>query len=237
MTSIPSAPALRCRRLALAVKTAVVLACALGLTPAAHGQTVHEARSWFGVVLQGGRPNDSPWRWSFDVQDRNRNFAGTVDQAMIRPAIGYALTERSSVWMGYAYVPTDSPSGRIDENRAWQQYLWSGSWGAGSFSSRTRMEERFVPGGVAWRLRQQERYSRPLPASGLSLVLWDEVMGHANAAGGIPSGFDQNRAFAGIGIRLKDRGHLDAGYQNNFIRATGPDRMHHLLALTLGLTF
>ena len=83
---------------------------------------------------------------------------------MVRPGLGYALNENVSLWLGYAYIPTMAPFTNDDfsENRIWQQFLWSDKTSLGTYSLRTRFEERFVgQPDVAYRFRQLAKLSYP----------------------------------------------------------------------------
>jgi len=49
-----------------------------------------------------------------------RDGIDALDQLLVRPAAGYDLTTRSSVWIGYGYTPGFPVSdGVLSENRAW----------------------------------------------------------------------------------------------------------------------
>lgn len=185
-------------------------------------------------------PRLERFHWWMEGQGRFRDSGEVLDQGILRTGLGYALTDRTSAWIGYAYIPSLPQVGEtLDEHRLWQQLAWSGSTFLGDLTSRTRLEQRFLEetNETAWRLRELIRLAwpvlRPFP---LSLVLWNEVFVHLNSPA-IGSGFDQNRAFAGYGYSLTKHVRAEIGYLNQFIATEPDDRLNHILSLSLFLNF
>ena len=106
---------------------------------------------------------------------------------LIRPGIGYALTEHSTVWIGYAHVTNyPVPATPSMKTESGQQYQWSGPTPLGGFTSRSRIEQRWQDNGndTGGRFRQLFKFNWPFsfhPAA--SFVLWDEVFVHLNENG------------------------------------------------------
>ena len=50
-------------------------------------------------------------------------------------------------------------------------------------------------------------------------------------------GFDQNRAFAGIGYRWNPYILTEVGYMNQYVNTTTKDRMNHILSINVFLDF
>jgi hypothetical protein len=121
-----------------------------------------------------------------------------------------------------------------------QQYLWAGPAGSGTLSARSRLEQRFIEGtdNAAWRVRQLIRYQGPLRKNGsLAPIFWDEIFVHLNSNSRVQSGFDQNRGFAGVGIRVSPKARVEIGYMNQFINGAQQDRMNHVLSVILNMAF
>ena len=72
--------------------------------PAA-AQTISDERVWWNVTFQERARTESPWRWYVELQGRHRDGVTDIDQLLVRPAVGYDLTSRSSVWAGDGYTP------------------------------------------------------------------------------------------------------------------------------------
>jgi hypothetical protein len=214
--------------------------------PTAWAELADDFRIWGNVTARGNfgfiDPAFKPLRWSTEVQPRTREEGEDMDQLLIRPGIGYAVTDHSSVWIGYAHVINFPAAGdNIHEDRFWQQYMWSGATPLGAFTSRTRFEQRWQTNGneTGGRFRQMFKLSWPLPFyQPVSLVGWDEVFVNLNDTNwGARQGFDQNRGFAGIGYRVLPPVLVEIGYMNQYINKSTLDNMNHVLSLNLFLDF
>lgn len=206
-------------------------------------QIISDGRVWWNVTAQERAGTASPWRWYMEVQGRYRDGLSDFDQLILRPAVGYDITNRSSLWAGYGYTPGYPETGGVfTENRAWQQYLWNGPALGGVVQSRTRVEQRSIEGNdaLSWRFRQFGRITKPVsPRAGLAVVVWNELFVHVNDTSRTPAGVDQNRLFVGVGISLAPSARLEVGYVNQAIRG-GPaaaHRMNHAVLGFLNLTY
>ena len=232
--------------------TGVLLLFFLPAPCAAQEGTVHDAGAWFMFAGQGDLEKVNAKlgkvRWWFDAQIRFLDDSSGFDQGLLRPGLGYAVTESTSIWLGYAWVRT-SPgrTADFDEHRIWQQLFWSGpiEWiERATFSSRTRLEQRFLETGddIGWRFRQYFKLGYPLSFNPrLSLVGYDEVFFDLNDTDfGARSGFAQNRLFVGCGWTCDSASHVtvELGYLNQFIRNRGTrDSMNHILSVNLLLNY
>lgn len=204
-----------------------------------------DSQVWGAVTATGSlRPLGDQWRFWLEGQGRFGNDMSTLSQGIIRPGVGYALNEHASLWLGYAYIHTDTPFVRtnFDENRIWQQFLWNQALGAGSLTMRSRLEQRFFDNisDDGWRFRQLFKVSYPIKGiPNVSAVASDEVFINLNDVGrGPQAGLDQNRAFAGLGYAFNKTVKTEVGYLNQFIdRPINPNRMTHALAINLFLSF
>ena len=217
------------------------------LTSRAYSQTTEDFQTWGNITATGSldfvSPNLKNHKYWLEGQGRFGNDSSTFSQAMVRPGLGYQLNGQASVWLGYAWVPTDEPFARVafDEHRIWQQFLWSDKFSFGTLTSRSRLEQRFIPTGsdVGWRFRQLLKISVPMSfAPSFSVVVFDEFFANINRTDyGANDGFDQNRAFGGIGYNFDKNIKAEIGYLNQFIRRKGPDLMDHILSVNLYLAY
>ncbi|MBH0178189.1 MAG: DUF2490 domain-containing protein [Nitrospira sp.] len=225
-----------------------ILAC--GLSPFAStnawAELADDFRIWGNVTARGNLggidPSLKPFRWSMEVQPRAREEGEDMDQLLIRPGIGYAVTEHSSLWIGYAHTFNFVAAGdNIHEDRFWQQYMWKGQSPIGEFTSRSRFEQRWQSNGgeTGGRFRQMFKLSWPLPFyQPVSLVGWDEVFVNLNDTNwNARQGFDQNRGFAGVGYRVLPPVLVEIGYMNQYINRATIDGMNHILSVNLFLDF
>ncbi len=228
---------------------ALVLSTAGLMLPGAAVSGVDEDFSVWGAIQgQGSFDRDNPslknWQWWMEGQGRFSNDANRLGQSIIRPGIGYQLSETTSIWLGYGWILT-RPLGRAetDEHRIWQQLNWKDSFSWGGLFSRTRLEQRFLSNGddTGWRFRQFTKYTRPLKWERLYLSLWDEVFVNINTTDfGAESGFGQNRAFVGLGVFLDSDKHFrfELGYMNQFVaNETRPDVMNHIISTNLFIRY
>lgn len=193
----------------------------------------------FGQGPLGATQGDSTsLRWWFDVQYRFQDNPGDFQQVILRPGIGYAVTRRSTLWLGYARINTEQDSGGFDEDRLWQQWTWSERYRSLAVLSRTRLEQLDVEQGddVGWRLRQFIKLSRPLQTiARWSLVAYDELFFDLNDTDwGNSRGFSQNRLFVGLAwhISQSDDKSLEVGYLNQYINGRSDlNTVNHLLSV------
>jgi Protein of unknown function (DUF2490) len=217
-----------------------VMAACFKATPAA-AQTITDGRVWYTLTFQGRPAAASRWRWNGDVILRSRDGLDALDVLTLRAVLVHDVTPRLTLGGGYTNAHTYLAAGgsRL-EHRPFAHLSWTHPSGAGSLSMRTRFEARIsdVNDGTAWRVRHQMRYSHPLAAgSHLSWIGWDEFFLHVNTTALYGRGFDQNRAFAGVGIATIPKLRLEMGYLNQFVRSSTPRRLNHILSASTTVTF
>jgi hypothetical protein len=205
-------------------------------------------RLWSPVFLTVKLP--SSFLAYMEVQPRFADLddAGHIDQLLLRPALGYQLTDNLSIWQGYAWVgsynqrhiPPQSPF--FEESRIYQQVNYTHRFQSLKILSRTRLEERWIEhvDGTAVRFRTMLRGAYPLPmAPEWALVVSDEIFVHLNTVGtrGPAAGFDQNRFFVGINRTFSKYLNMDIGYQNQLLNSRSipelANQMNHVILLQL----
>ena len=197
--------------------------------------TKSDFRLWAPVYLTVNLPNR--FLAYMEVNTRIGDDVTNIDQLLLRPAIGYKLTDNLSIWQGYAWVgnfnqPHTPPQPSfIGENRIFQQALYKRTFSNVKFLSRTRLEERWIDhaAGTAVRFRELLRADIPIPqAEDWAFVVFDEIFINLNAVGtfdefrqgqtkGPGAGIDQNRFFLGINKTFNEHLNVDLGYQNQFL--------------------
>jgi hypothetical protein len=219
---------------------ALLLICCFACTCA--GQTADDTGLWFAALGNGKLDSlgeESRLRWWFDAHYRLLDDTNGFNQSIVRPGLGYALTDKQTVWAGYGWINTSPIVGEdFDEHRIWQQWTASPSVGCWKFLHRSRFEQRLVETGddVGLRWRQFFRGQRVINhCPEWSLVLWDEAFFNLNDTDwGAQSGFDQNRSFIGFGYKptRDSKVRTEIGYLNQFIdRESGADGLNHILSV------
>lgn len=173
-----------------------------------------------------------------EIQPRFGDNNERLTQLIVRPAIGYTLNKRMSVWLGYGWTPSTFPE-YTNENRIFQQFLVEDSFPSFSMSNRTRLEERFIEGAGASsvRIRHLLRISKPLDSKNQwALVGSNELFWNLNTTPrGPQSGFDQNRIFLGLSKSVAPQTRIEFGYLGSFINPPNhrPDRRFDVLMVAV----
>lgn len=209
--------------------------------------TKSDFRLWTPVYLTVSLP--SKFLAYMEVNPRIGDDVTNIDQLLLRPALGYQLTENLSIWQGYAWVGnfnqkhTAPQSPFFEESRIYQQVNYTHKFSGLKFLSRTRLEERWIEhaDGTAVRFRQMLRVTYPLPiAPDWALVGYDEVFINLNTVGvatgkGPGAGLDQNRFFVGVNKTFSQYINVDLGYQNQMLNGRqlpgNANLINHILML------
>ncbi len=77
--------------------------------PVTAGRTVEDFQVWGNITALGNfgfvnpdNPDLKKFRWWMEGQGRFGNDASQFTQAIIRPGLGYAITDKIIIWAGYA---------------------------------------------------------------------------------------------------------------------------------------
>ena len=210
---------------------------------------LQDAGSWMQVVGEGSLkvldPSLEKGRIWVEGQSRWDNDWNHWYQGFLRGAVGYSLSERATIWAGYTWIPTQNVGkSYVSQQDVWPAFRYVLPTSIGTVTFRTMIESNFLPGNgndVRVRPRQMIRFMHPLEFEPrLSLITWDEFFVRLNStpAGG-QSGFDQNRAFAGLGWTFNKSVRAEAGYLNQYLDdATHTNNtMHHLIMGSVFLNF
>lgn len=207
-----------------------------------HAQTLDDTGLWFAAFGNGEIKSfgeENPYRWWLDTHLRLTDDTNGFQQSILRPGVGYEVHENQTLWAGYAWILTSPILGEdYDEHRFWQQWTASPSHGDWKLLHRSRFEQRWVETGedIGLRWRQMHRVQKIFANdSRWSWIGWDEAFFHFNDSDwGAKGGFDQNRAFLGLGFKRSPdaRVRTEVGYLNQFIHRQGTeDGMNHILSM------
>lgn len=181
--------------------------------------------SWAQIVAEGdlgfvdpGLKDARLWlegqsRWNEDWQHWY--------QGMARAALGYSLSDRATVWLGYTFLPTQlQGKPYIAQQDLWPAFRYMLPTEYGTFMFRTMFETNFIRGDdPRFRPRQMIRFMHPFEFEPrLSLVAWDEFFVRINSTQwGGQAGFDQNRVFLGLGWSFTPGARAELGYMNQYV--------------------
>jgi len=154
-----------------------------------------------------------------EIQYRNFDGIGDLEQLLIRTGIGYDLTENNNnVLLGYGFILSQPyVNGEKKENiehRIFQQYITKQKFGRFSLQHRYRLEERFLQDDFRMRFRYLLGLNIPinnkemLPKTFYGSV-YNEIFLNLNS----PT-FDRNRVYGALGYVINKNLRIEAGYMN-----------------------
>jgi hypothetical protein len=119
-------------------------------------------KSDFGnwLIYIGNKKLDSKWNIHNEVQYRNYNVIGDLEQLLLRTGVGYNLTENNNnVLLGYGYILSENYINNTDEkvsvkeHRIFQQFITKQILWKVKLSHLYRFEQRFVESDFKMRFR------------------------------------------------------------------------------------
>lgn len=163
--------------------------------------------------------------WHHEIQYRNFNAVGRLEQLMLRTGIGYDLAENNNnLLLGYGYI-TSKPFNNSGiktttrEHRLFQQFITRHSMGRVNVQHRYRMEERFLQDIFRGRLRYFLALNIPFnnktmaPKSVYGSVYNEIFLSLHNPT------FDRNRVYGALGYVLNKDVRIEAGYMEQVYQA------------------
>jgi len=204
--------------------------------------TEEDGRFWFSIYTQGALPKEK-WFWSLDIHPRLREEGSHFDTLILRPALFYKISPKTSAWLGYDTIKNHPQSqASFQENRLWEQVMHQFEPFSGlTLTVRTRFEQRDRENysDIAHRLRQMVRATSPSSLhQQLSWVIWDELFINLNQTDwGVMRGTDQNRLFLGANWKFDELSNLEVGYINQYVNGKTIDRENHILSSTIRFNF
>ncbi|NIF04638.1 DUF2490 domain-containing protein [Chryseobacterium sp. Tr-659] len=157
--------------------------------------------------------------WHNEIQYRNFDAVGDLEQLLIRTGIGYDLTENNNnVLLGYGFILSQPyVNGEKKENiehRIFQQYITKQKFGRFNIQHRYRLEERFLEDDFRMRFRYMLGLNIPitkkemLPKT-LYASVYNEIFLHFDSPV-----FDRNRVYGALGYVINKNMRIEAGYMN-----------------------
>jgi len=157
--------------------------------------------------------------WHNEIQYRNFDAVGDLEQLLIRTGVGYDLTENNNnVLLGYGFILSQPyVNGEKKENiehRIFQQYITKQKFGRFNLQHRYRLEERFLESDFRMRFRYMLGVNIPitqkemLPKS-LYASVYNEIFLHFDSPV-----FDRNRVYGALGYVINKNMRIEAGYMN-----------------------
>ena len=207
-------------------------------------QTNDQIGAWY-MYFYNTTFKESPWGIQGDLQYRNWNLGGDLEQLLIRSGITYQPKKAQIKFtLGYGNITTGKiglSNATSGEHRIYQEALYPVKFGNRIHTNhRFRYEQRLVEGQD---LRTRYRYNlfinvplnkKNLEKKAIYLALYNEIF--INGQREINEGnsveiFDRNRAYAAIGYVIKNGLNVQLGVMNQTTDNQGKNQvqisLHH----------
>lgn len=154
-----------------------------------------------------------------EVQYRNFDALGDMEQLLVRTGIGYDLTENNNnVLLGYGFILSkpyvNGEKTENTEHRIFQQYITKQKFGRFNIQHRYRLEERFLEEDFRIRFRYYLGFNIPISSKemqpgALYASAYNEIFLHLDSPV-----FDRNRVYGALGYVINKNMRIEAGYMN-----------------------
>ena len=179
------------------------------------------------LVYIGSKQLNSKWNLHHEVQYRNYNTIGNLEQLLLRTGLGYNIGEKSNLLIGYGYINSENYTGNndekitVEEHRIFQQFISKHSVGRISLQHRYRFEQRFVAKDFKTRFRYFLGLNIPFKDSKYYLFAYNEIF--LNGASNV---YDRNRVYGGLGYKIASGIKLEVGYMNQIFETSSRDQIN-----------
>ena len=179
------------------------------------------------LVYIGSKQLNPKWNLHHEVQYRNYNSIGDLEQLLLRTGLGYNLGAKSNVLLGYGYINSENYSAReqgqitLEEHRIFQQFITKQTIGRIGLQHRYRTEQRFVGGDFKTRFRYFLGINLPFKNEKYYLSGYNEIFlnGHSNV-------FDRNRIYGGLGYKASKGVRVELGYMSQVFETSSRDQLN-----------
>ena len=166
----------------------------------------------------GNKKINEKWNWWHEVQYRNYNAVGDLEQLLIRTGLGYNFSKTDNIHIGYAYILSEPYiSGTPDKNtlvehRIYQQLINRNTFGRGTFMTRLRFEERFFASEFKTRFRAMNWINYPLNSKSITDKTVYASIYHEIFLNGKGPTFDRLRLYGALGYFINKKVKIELGY-------------------------
>jgi len=181
------------------------------------------------LIYFGNKQFNEKWNLHHEIQYRNYNLIGDMEQLLIRTGIGYNIGSKSNLLVGYGYINSENYTGisnaqaTVQEHRIYQQFITKQNIGTVALQHRYRFEQRFIEGDFRTRFRYFLGINIPFKESNYYTSFYNEIF--LNGDGNV---FDRNRIYGGIGYRFNSKVRFEFGYMSQVFQGFSRDQLNFI---------
>ena len=187
------------------------------------------------LIYIGNKKINPKWNIHNEIQYRNYNVIGDLEQLLLRTGLGYTFNEnKNNVLIGYGYILSENyisvtdEKASVNEHRIFEQFISKQTIGRVKLNHRYRFEQRFVEADFKMRFRYFLGINIPFNETGnYYFSAYNELF--LNTKNAI---FDRNRVYGGIGYQINKNIKLEAGYMNQFFETSSRDQVNIITLVT-----
>jgi len=216
-------------------KTLVIVFCAFSFLSTAQDS---DLGNW--LIYIGSKKFSERWNLHTELQYRNYNFVGDLEQLLIRTGVGYNLTEgNNNVLLGYGYILSQNyidgqeDKVSINEHRIFQQFITKQKFGRLALQHRYRFEQRFIEEDFKLRFRYFLAVTaaitrKTMEAKTLYFSAYNEIFLNTQK-----TVFDRNRLYGGLGWKFSDAVRAEFGYMTQLFEEGSRDQLNFFVFVNL----
>ena len=182
------------------------------------------------LIYFGNKDLNSKLNWHHEIQYRNYNLLGELEQLLIRTGLGYNVNEYNNILLGYGFIDSrniffeTNEIIKVNENRIYQQFISKHAIGKIKVQHRYRFEQRFIEDDFKLRYRYFLSLNLPLLKGNEKYYIsaYNEIFINSNEV----NTFDRNRIYGGLGYKLNSNIKLEMGYMNQIFNNSSRDQFN-----------
>lgn len=191
------------------------------------------------LIYFGNKQINPKLNWHHEVQYRNYDAIGDLEQLLLRTGLGYNLTENNNnLLLGYGFIISDNyvvgsnEKVRTLENRVYQQFITKQKFNRVNLQHRYRFEQRFLADDFKLRLRYFLAINIPLNNPNMVdktmyVSAYNEIFINTES-----TLFDRNRIYGGLGYKTSSLLRFEMGYMNQIFTEGSRDQMNIIVFLS-----
>ncbi len=182
------------------------------------------------LIYFGNKDLNSSLNWHHEIQHRNYNILGELEQLLVRTGLGYNVNENNNILLGYGFIDSRNKAIesneilKVNEHRIYQQFISKQVIGKIKIQHRYRFEQRFIEDDFKLRYRYFLSLNLPLLKTNKKYYIsaYNEIFIDASQE----NSFDRNRIYGGLGYQLNSNIKLELGYMNQIFNNSTRDQFN-----------